>query len=282
MGFALASLVVVGVGTAYVFVTRGWADQRERLQTQQQLRSAVATLSREVRLAGACMMPAPAADFQPIDGVDNGTTDTITVRSNPRCAQTVMTSACPPGCLSFTVDAATKFLAGTWAYVYLNGTTHQYFKIAGIVGNTITVGASTPITATYPPIASSVFGIEERRFAISSTCVGCGGIPSVTLQTLDLPETPLVKGIDRLDIRYVLNRNYDAGTCDASSGGPPALCVLNLPSTPADWRLVRAVTFDVGARSRGGVRGAGGDGYFRLGEIFEITPRNFVFSSGRL
>src|SRR5690348_12228591 len=85
VGVALASVVVFGVGSAYVFGTRGWVDHQARLQTQQQLRSAIAAISRELRLAGACMLPSsagtPPTNFRPLDGVNNGAADSITERA---------------------------------------------------------------------------------------------------------------------------------------------------------------------------------------------------------
>jgi hypothetical protein len=282
--FALGSVVAVGAGSAYVFVTRGWFDQRERLQTQQQLRSAVAALSREVRIAGACMlpreMPAPQT-FRALEGVDNGTADSITVRANPRCLSTTLSATSDNG-TTIAVASTSGFQAGMRAYILKNDSSAgEVFTIRSVTANTI-VATQALVNGPYPaPIGnpSSVFGIDVRTFAISSTCSGCDGVPALTLQTLDIPTaTPLVKGIDRLEIRYILNRDYDPGGCVASTGGGRPLCVVDLPASAGDWRLVRAVTFDLGARSVRPVRASGSaDGFFHLGEAFEIAPRNFVF-----
>jgi type II secretory pathway pseudopilin PulG len=288
--FALGAIVAAGVGAAYVFATRGWSDQRARLQTQQQLRSAIAALSREVRLAGACMLPSSTpspASFRPLDGVNNGTTDTITVRANPRCLKVALSQGCSQ-CTTITVVDTTGFAAGMRAYILRNDLTGgEPFTIQSVTSNTIT--ATQALAGSYPvpdgnPNPSSVFGIDVRTFAISSTCGDCGGIPTLTLQTLDVAApVALVKGIDRLDIHYILNRDYVEAGCVASTGGERPLCVVDLPASSADWTLVRAVTFDLGARSIRPVRAAGSvDGVFRLGEVFAITPRNFVFSIGRL
>lgn len=290
MFLTLGAVVAAGVGAAYVFATRGWSDQRARLQTQQQLRSAIAALSREARLAGACMLPSSTlapVSFRPLDGVKNGTIDTITVRANPRCLRAALSQGCSQ-CTAINVVDTTGFAAGMRAYILRSDLTGgEVFTISSVTQNTIT--AAQALAGTYPvpldnPNPSSVFGIDVRTFAISSTCGDCGGIPTLTLQTLDVT-TPvaLVKGIDRLDIHYILNRDYVAGNCLTSTGGERPLCVVGLPASPAEWTLVRAVTFDLGARSIRPVRAAGGaDGVFRLGEVFEITPRNFVFSAGRL
>jgi type II secretory pathway pseudopilin PulG len=292
VGVAIASVVILAIGTAVILMTQGWTDQQARLQAQQSLRAAVADISREVRLAGACMLPywtgtAPPATFQPLDGTHNGTTDTIVVRWNPTCAQATLTSACNQ-CGSIPVDNVTNFQPTTWAY--LHGTSqNQYFLIRSITGNTLNVDPSTPVTANYAT-GTSVYGVEQWTFAISSTCSGCGGSPTLTLQTLSVPQTPLVKGIESLSIQYILNRTYASGTCNGQTGGTPNLCIVNLPgsgtSPASDWQLVRVVTFNIGARSTSTVWGAGtSDGLLRLTEYFEIAPRNFVFNQqngGRL
>jgi prepilin-type N-terminal cleavage/methylation domain-containing protein len=99
VGVALASVVVFGVGSAYIFGTRGCVDHQARLQTQQQLRSAIAAISRELRFAWACMLPSstgiPPANFRPLDGVDNGTVDSITEKGNPRCLTAALSAGNP-------------------------------------------------------------------------------------------------------------------------------------------------------------------------------------------
>ncbi len=284
VALALVSVVVLGVARGVVSATRGWTDHRGRLETQQSLRSAVAALSREVRIAGACMLPydvLPPINFRPLDGTDAGTTDTIIVRANPRCAEAAVVA---PGCnpcatIPVATGSTTNFAAGMWAYIVNGaGTGGEYFRIQSVTSSTIVVNSPPALTGDYSvPLGSdsvpTVFGIEQRTFAIATI----GGIPTLTLQTLTLPQTALVKGIESLDIHYVLNRTYSAGTCDAQTGGSPNLCVVNLP-TAGDWHLVRVVTFAIGARSTAPVRASGsGDGFFHLNETFEIAPRNFVF-----
>ncbi|TMJ07926.1 MAG: hypothetical protein E6H02_10735 [Bacillati bacterium ANGP1] len=139
---------------------------------------------------------------------------------------------------------------------------------------TITQNYSADSTNGY----SSVYGLEQRMYQITTI----GGVPTLTLTTLNTAATPIAKGIEKLAITYTLNRVYNAATCNAQTGGSPPLCVVNLPGSAADWQLVRSVTVILGARSTGRVRGAGGDGYLHLSEIFQITPRNFVFMITRL
>ena len=284
IALVLVSVVVLGVSRGVISATRSWADHRGRLQTQQNLRSAVAGLSREVRIAGACMLPhdaTPPATFQPLGGTESGTTDTIIVRANPRCADAQVVATCTAcSTISVASGSTVNFVAGTRAYI-LNGaqTSGEVFRVKSVTASTIVVDPATLLGGTYlAPDAGNnfpaVFGFEQRTFAISTI----GGIPTLTLTTLDLPQTALVKGIETLDIHYVLNRAYSAGTCDAQTGGSPNLCIVNLPASPGDWSLVRVVTFSIGARSTVPLRASGSaDGFFHLSETFEITPRNFVF-----
>jgi len=305
----LTSIVLLSVGTGFVFVTRGWSDQQGRLAAQQNLRSAVQTLSREVRLAEACMLPSavtPPSNFQALDGVHSGSTDTLIVRSNTNCAIGTLTSAggvCN-GCTTVYLDNVTNFAAGTWAYVYqppYSGQTAfgEYFLVKQVNGptgspaNTLVVDTTVPlkitlnytaggtITGSSPPATypfASVYGIQQRTFTIGTS----GASPALMLQTINNSSSPFLKGVESLSVTYTLNRAYNAATCTGQTGGSPNLCIVNLPTTQADWVLVRGVTMTVGVRSTRPVRGASGDGYLHLTEVFEIAPRNFVFQTSRL
>jgi type II secretory pathway pseudopilin PulG len=291
VGLTIASAVIIGVGTGVVFATRAWADTQARLQAQQSLRSASENLSRETRLAGACMLPystgaAPPANFQPLGGT-HGTTDTITITSNPACAKAATTAACN-NCTAIAVDNPANFVAGGWAYLLnTSASLNQYFKVASVSGSTLNVAGSPapPISGNYPT-GTSVFGVDQRTFSISTSCTGCGGVPTLVLQTLNIgTATPVTKGVDALSIQYVLNRAYNNTTCNAATGGTPNLCVVTLPTTSpsvaGDWQLVRDALFTIDARSAVKVRAAGSaDGFFHLSATLKITPRNFVFVQG--
>ncbi len=305
----LTSIVMLSVGSGFVFVTRGWSDQQGRLAAQQNLRAAVQTLSREVRLAGACMLPSsvtPPTNFRPLDGAHSGTLDTLIARSNTSCGIGTLTSAggACNACTTVTLDNVTNFAAGTWAYIYqppYQGQTAsgEYFLVKqvndgkGKAANTLIVDTSVSlkitqnytaggaIPASSPPATypfASVYGIQERTYTIGTF----GGAPTLMLQTINNSATPALKGLESLSITYTLNRAFDLSTCTQPTGGSPNLCIVNLPASSADWVLVRGVTMTVGVRSTQTVRGAGSDGYLHLTEVLEIAPRNFVFQTSRL
>src|SRR6266550_4964326 len=312
VALVLTSIVILSVGSGFVFVTRGWSDQQGKLAAQQNLRAAVQTLSREVRLAAACMLPSSVAspvNFQPANGVYSGTNqDTLIVRSNTSCAIGTLTSAggACNACTTVYLDSVANFAAGTWAYIYQPPYTGQpafgqYFLVQQVNGplgtpaNTLvvdqtvslkitlnyTAGGAIPASsppATYP--FASVYGIQERTFTIGTF----GGTPTLMLQTINNSATPFLKGVESLNLTYILNRVYDnIANCPAgSTGGSPNLCIVNLPASSGEWVLVRGVTVTVGVRSTQRVRGAGSDGYLHLTEVFQIAPRNFVFQTSRL
>lgn len=305
VGLSIASLVILGVGTGFVFVTKAWGEHQARAQAQQALRAAVEAITREMRLTAACMplatAPPVAPNFQPLTGA-NSSPDSITITANPLCAgPTSITTDCN-ACTTIAVDNTTNFQGGMWAYIYNSdtgtnppGPYGEFFLVQSVAaGNpgALTVNPSTPLLKFYPrlnttadQLASAVYGADQRTFAVSSTCTGCNGVPTLTLQTLGgVAAQPLVKGIDQLTIRYVLNRTYTAGQCNSQTGGTLSLCVVNLPtqspSIAGDWQQVRAVTFSLDAQSRTPVRAsASGDGLFHLSQTFTISPRNFVFQT---
>jgi type II secretory pathway pseudopilin PulG len=297
LGLTLASLVVFGVGTGYVFVTRAWMDHQARAQAQQSLRSAVAAISRELRIAGACMgVPATqtplATNFKALAGT-SGPPDTLILTTNPRCAGPTALTAPYSGGTTIQVADTLNYQTGMWGFIGDGNTADagEYFLITGITaGAPGALVISAPLTGTYPQttqsVQSFVAGADRRTFAVSSSCTGCNGIPTLTLQSLGVGASqPLVKGIDTMTLGYVLNRKWsDAPSqCVSQTGGTNSLCIVTLPelspSITGDWRLVRAITMTLGARSLIPIRASGSaDGYYHLSESLVISPRNFVFT----
>jgi len=300
VGLTIASLVILGIGTGYVFTTKAWVEHQARAQAQQSLRAAIGAISRELRISGACIgitwvdqnQPL-ATNFRMLSGT-YGPPDSVTSTNNPRCAGPTPAD-CPAACTTITIGNTLNFVAGMWAFISSGDPSvgGQYFRVQAVdtSAKTLTVDPSTPVTGPYSStgddIKAFVAGADRRTFGVSSICGGCNGIPTLTLtQLVDLGQAQaLVKGIDTLTIRYVLNRRFsdNPALCNAQTGGTNSLCVVNLPglapSLAGDWPLVRALFLTVGARSTIKVRAAGsGDGYYHLSETVEFSPRNFIFS----
>lgn len=274
VGIALVSLVGLAVFGGYAFATRGWFEHQDRLDTQAALREAAARLAREVRLAGACLpRPSPLASLRALDGADQGEQDELVVRLNPRCAEAVLVAAFPGGS-TLRVDRVDGFEPGTQAFLLSKeGDRGQFFRVAAVNAGppaTITVDGSIP--DGYPK-DSTVYGAEEYRYTVDSS----GAQPTLVVATAVDPPAPLVVGIERFDVRYVLERAYDPSECTASeSVGGRELCVVEESADDAQWAIVRAVWIDLRARSRRPMAGVGGDGFYRVGELVKVRPRNLI------
>jgi type II secretory pathway pseudopilin PulG len=299
VGLSIASVVIFGVGTGSVWITRAWVEHRARAEAQQSLRAAVEAISREEHTLGACMgfqpsalpnTPIIAPNFVPLSGT-SGPPASITVTTNPYCAgPTTSTTPNSSGDTQINVGDTLGFQAGTWGFIAAGTGSPlppgEYFYIQSVTAGApgiLTLNAG--LTGSYPA-GSQVVGADVRTLTVSSTCTGCNGIPTLTVQTLPIGSAPQphVKGIDGLTVQYVLNRKYaDAPTeCNAQTGGTNSLCVVNLPtqspSVAGDWQLVRALLFTIDARSTIPVRASGtADGYLHLSTTFEISPRNLIF-----
>lgn len=260
---ALGSTVVFTAITGHGFVSRSWLNDGQRLETQQNLRAALDLLSRDVRFAGACLPDVGPSNIRPLAGADTGTTDSITVRANVRCAIGSMTTLVPAGNIVIPVDNVTNFVAGMQVYIlHQNTTTGEYAIIASVNqgASTLTLDAGT--TQTYPA-GSSVYGAESQTYAIDAS----GPSPVMTVAPSIGAAQPVVAGVERLNITYVLNRNCIPGPCD----------IVDLPANDSEWALVRTIRLDVSARSSRQVPAAGSDGYFHLDQVIEVKPRNFLF-----
>ncbi len=291
LGIALASFVVLIAGSGFVFVTRGWYGQQARLETQQNLRFAVERLVRELRLAGACLPQAgEIPQLLPIEGSDTGERDTLIFRANRSCATSSL-RATYRGAGPIQLNTIEGFVVGMQAFIWNPNTrTGEFFRIAAvnIPSRSITPAAGTPVRGCYsgpdtpcdpsrgqPEIGASVFGVEVQRYFIEEI----GGVPELRLHLnpdLGGAAEALARGIERLNVRYVLQRDFRPEDCvtgyDRRGDSTSLLCVKDEPAEN-EWALVRAVQLEVGARSLRPVAGVGGDGFYRIRQgDFDLAP----------
>lgn len=263
MAVALGSTVAFSAISGYGFVTRSWLSDGQRLETQQNLRTALDLLARDLRVAGACLPDVGPSNIRPLAGADTGTTDSITLRANVRCAIGTMTAPVVVGNTVLAVDNVTNFIAGMPAYILHQDTTiGEYVTIASVDPGASTLTLDVGITQAFPA-DSSVYGAESQTYAIDTS----GPLPVMTVARSFGLAQPVVSGIEYLNIEYVLNRNCIPGPCD----------VVTLPANDSEWTLVRTIRLDVRARSSRQVPAGDTDGYFRLGQVIEVKPRNFLF-----
>src|SRR5579862_568056 len=118
-------------------------NQMQRIETVQALRSTIDSLTRDLRLSGACLPT--TGDFSPIDATNSGagTNDIITTRSglvrpNLTCIFSPLTTDVAANTTSLPVQSTSGFAAGMGGYIFNPVTnTGQDFNIVSISGNTI-------------------------------------------------------------------------------------------------------------------------------------------------
>ncbi len=276
IGLSLAAIVALFTFQGYIFGTREWGSQNSRILVQQNLRTAVDLLMRESRLGGACLPDAgPLTAFDGIDQTTGGRdTDVLVVHANNTCAKGTLTrDQATPGA-PLDVDVTTGFAAGQRAYILHQDTTvGEFFIIETVTPTSIT--PEDPLSRAYTR-SSSIFGIEEKAFGIDAG----GTVPTLTIDPTYLsggPPVPIVRGIESLNLRYILNRRYadDPGSCLGAT--PDGWCIVNPPGGgSADWGIVRELEVTLTARSLQTVTPGDPDGYLRLPASARIKPRNLI------
>ncbi len=254
--------MAIAAFSGYAFFSGSWDDETQRLAVQQNLRMAVNLLSRELRLAGACLPDAGPSNIHAMAGADSGPVDSLTVRSNIHCAIASLPNDVLAGATSVSVDTTENFVAGMQVYVlHANTTTGEYVTVTNVNQAASRLDLATPVVQSYPS-GSSAYGAAFETFAIDAS----GAVPVLTASSEETAQ-PAVGGVERLNIRYMLDRNCTPGPCD----------MVDLPANDSEWALVRTVQVDIGVRSARKVRGGDADGFYRLGQSIEIKPRNASF-----
>jgi prepilin-type N-terminal cleavage/methylation domain-containing protein len=236
-GFSLLELIVgvgivgIGLGATVAFASTSVKLLRQnhlRVEVKQALRASSDSIVRDMRLAAACL-PQNGA-FVALAGVDNGLTDSVTIRTgfsddNLSCIATTVATAHAGGAVVIDVDNAQGFGQARLGYLrHLDGD-GEFFTIADVdpVANSITRadGASRDF-----PVGSGVFAVDERTYALDDTDPDA---PRLTLDVDREGATPFAVGISELDVHYILERSCPP--CD----------VVDLPADDMEWWLVNQV-----------------------------------------
>jgi prepilin-type N-terminal cleavage/methylation domain-containing protein len=269
-GFTLVELLVAitviavvlgGAGALFAASRRFIQNQVLQIETTQALRATLDTVARDLRLGGACLPT--LGDFSPLDGIDNGTTDTISSRTgmvqpNLTCIRHNLSTSAATNDTSLVLVSTTGFQVGMGAYIWGSATNSgESFRIINIAGNTIT--ADKGMSRAYSAGGNStVYAIDERIYAIDKTNPN---LPVLTIAINGADPVPFAHGIEALNVRYRLNRNCP--TCDT----------LDLPQSASDWQLVNELIINVTARSR--TKGSSGQYYRRSAQLI-AKPRNLL------
>lgn len=266
-GFSLIELLVtIGItGVVLTSVVQFFALQshkmREhtfRIETQQALRGVLDAITRDVRLAGACL-PERGEMFA-LEGTDSADGDSVTIRTglvrdDMTCAQGTTSTAYASGTTTFTVDNAQGFVVGQMALVYNTNDQGELIEVSGVGPTTITLASG--VTQDYLT-GATLYAVDERIYTIDVST----DPPILTLTVNGGEPQPFAAGITQLDVQYVLDRNCP--TCDVESSS--AL-------DAADWRLVNEVMVTATAVTVGGLIEADET---QLTQIARAKPRNLL------
>jgi prepilin-type N-terminal cleavage/methylation domain-containing protein len=269
-GFSLIELLAAMGIASLVFATGStllsagrsvMQTQTQRIETVQALRATIDSMTRDLRLAGACLPI--QGDFSPIDATNSGTTDTITsrsglVRPNLTCIYSALTTDAAINATSLTVASTSGFQAGMGGYIFNPVTlTGQDFTIVSISSNTIV--SDTKMTQAYSSAsgsASTVYAVDRRKYSIDSS----SSPPALQVSINGATAMPFASGIESMNIQYRLYRNCPS--CDT----------VDIPAS-ADWPLLNEVILNVTARSQ---KTDQAGNYFRRSAQFIAKPRNLI------
>jgi prepilin-type N-terminal cleavage/methylation domain-containing protein len=278
-GFSLIELIVAtsvmlavtGVAGAFFTASRKTVqDQIIRTETVQGLRAVLDSMSRDLRLGGACLPV--TGDFVVLDGTNgtNSTPDTITtrtglVRPNESCIVTTTTSDITATTTQIPVNIADGFATGMRVYLRLtNNTGGEFFNLTGVDSGSKKLSKTKTLSMAYPS-GSGVYAVDERVYAVDST--SNPNLPALTVTVNGGTAMNFAFGIENLQIKYELEQN-----CSTAQG----CLVVDLPADDATFSLVKQLYITVTARSRSvGLNGQ----YYRITGTVNAKPRNLLPAS---
>jgi hypothetical protein len=229
--------VLFAVAWSFLFtVSRTRFEADARVETRQAVQASLDTMVRDVRLAGACLPT--VGSFVSLAGTNTGTTRIGSLDSSLLCVRAILTAATATGATSLPVDTTAGFAADTRVFVF-NGNVNGAGELATVrsVSSSPARIVLTGGTSQAYPVNTAVFGITERVYSIGTAP---DGTPTLLLAIDGRPAEEFARGLQALNVRYRLEQNCPA--CD----------VVDLPSTTAQWRLVKEVLMSVTASFAGG------------------------------
>ncbi|HEV7731123.1 MAG TPA: prepilin-type N-terminal cleavage/methylation domain-containing protein [Candidatus Binatia bacterium] len=266
-GFSLIELLVtMGItGVVLTSVVQFFAlhshTMREhtfRIETQQALRGVLDAITRDARLAGACLPD--KGQLVALSGQDTADGDSVTirtglVRNDTTCVRGTTNQAYAAGTSNFTVDNAQGFVVGQMAYVYNTNDQGELIEVAGVGATTVRLAHGT--TQSYFS-GATLYAVDERVYSIDTDVTP----PLLYLTVNDGEPQPFAAGITELQVQYVLDRNCP--NCDIESAS-----TLTTP----EWRLVNEVIITATAQTVGGVVDAD---QTELTQVARAKPRNLL------
>jgi prepilin-type N-terminal cleavage/methylation domain-containing protein len=247
-GFSLIELLVTigvsGITLAsvvhfYSIHAREMRQHSYRLESQQALRSSLDAITRDLRLAGACL-PLDG-QFILLAGADNPGGDSITirtgmVRNNMSCIVASTTADAAVGSNTVQVDSVNGFTADMLIYLRAANGAGEISPVTAVGGSAISFASATQQAYT---AGSGVYAIDERTYTLDKSNPA---VPVLTLSVNRGPAQAFAAGVSDLQVRYVLNQ------------GCPTCTTVDLPTGAAQWQLVNSVVLTATVQTVGGVR----------------------------
>ncbi|HXJ34864.1 MAG TPA: hypothetical protein VMS22_12595 [Candidatus Eisenbacteria bacterium] len=256
---ALASISLFAVSQFFIMQAKQQKGQGYRVEMQQALRSSLDAITRDLRLAGACLPS--TGDFVAIDATNGAGTnpDSITVRAgivrnDLSCIVTSLSALTQQGQTTLTVTSAAGFDVGMLVYVRHPGGFGQFSFVTSAAGTNVVIADAA--TQDYP-VGSGLFAVDERVYRIDTTVTP----PQLLLTVNRAAPEAFAAGIPDLQFRYVLQQNCPP--CD----------VVDLPPDDPTWRLVNEVLVTARASTVGATRS---EDQVSLTETSRSKPRNLL------
>lgn len=256
VAISLSGIALAGVVQFLATQARAQVGHGYRIELNQALRSSLDNVTRDLRLAGACL-PA-TGDFSALGGQDGPGPDEITiragiVRNDMTCVRTSLSVMTPNGTSTLTVPSTAGFEVDTLVLMQ-SAAGHMYSFVTGVAGNIITI--QDPANIDYP-VGSGIFAVDERVYQIDDT----GTTPRLMLTINRSAPQAFAVGMRDLQVSYVLAQNCPP--CDT----------VDIPATDTDWRLVNEVIVTAEAETVGAVRQ---EDQVSLRETSRAKPRNLI------
>ena len=234
IALVLTGIVTLAIMKTYVTQHENYLAQDDVTYMQQNARSCIDELTRQIRMAGHNVplgLRAIAAS--------NTNPDTITVTYHGNDCETVLTAKMASTSAGLVCDDVSCFGAGRWAYVFdPDSAVGEWFQISsvGIASETLE-HASSPANLSYQYDADAiVLALNQVKFFVDNTTDPAN--PALMLQVSGSPAQPYAEHVSDLQFQYLLAN----GT------------IVDEPITVSD---IRAVMISVSAASM--LAGSGGD-----------------------
>jgi prepilin-type N-terminal cleavage/methylation domain-containing protein len=210
-----------------------------RLEAQQAMRTSLDAITRDLRLAGACL----PGDGQYIalagtngPGPDSITVRTGLVRDNMSCIVSTTIADVAAGAASVPLASTNGFTADVLVYVRHPNGSGEIHHATGVAGQVL--GLSGGLAQDYP-LGAGVYAVDERTYTID---LSDPEVPRLMLTINRAEPAAFAAGMNDLQVSYVIDQNCPP--CDT----------IDLPPDTATWRLVNDVELTATLRSVGGVQ----------------------------